>query len=77
MVSPVYDDIVSIADHFCGQGFSLLMFGGTIHVLWSRQSTHRVNRSMLTVACLLLLISTVVRVSLGKYGIEIDSLGAT
>ncbi|KAG8214984.1 hypothetical protein J3R82DRAFT_8387 [Butyriboletus roseoflavus] len=40
-------------------GFSLLMFGGTICVLWSKRSTHRVNHRMVTVACLLLLFSTV------------------
>ncbi|KAI9573757.1 hypothetical protein HD554DRAFT_548895 [Boletus coccyginus] len=39
-------------------GFSLLMFGGTIWTLLSQRSTRQVNRKMVTVACLLLLIST-------------------
>ncbi|KAF8553469.1 hypothetical protein OG21DRAFT_1441794 [Imleria badia] len=39
-------------------GFSLLMFGGTIWVLFSRRSTHRPNHTMLTVAFLLLVLST-------------------
>ncbi|KAI9573139.1 hypothetical protein HD554DRAFT_2035559 [Boletus coccyginus] len=42
------------------QGFSLLMFGGTIWTLLSQRSTRQVNRKMFTVACLLLLISTVI-----------------
>ena len=46
-----------------GQGFSLLMFGGTIWTLLSQRSTHPVNRKMFTVALLLLLFSTAVRVS--------------
>lgn len=54
------------------QGFSLLMFGGTIWVLLSRRSTHQVNRFMLTVACLLLMCSTVVRVSWFSCMTEID-----
>jgi len=45
------------------QGFSLLMFGGTIWTLLSQRSTRPVNRKMFIVACLLLLISTVVRTS--------------
>lgn len=45
-------------------GFSLLMFGGTIWVLFSRRSTHRPNHKMLTVTFLLLALSTVVRVSI-------------
>lgn len=49
------------------QGFSLLMFGGTIWAVFSRRSTCCVNRRMLTVACLLLLISTAVRVSSFRY----------
>ncbi|KAF8436521.1 hypothetical protein L210DRAFT_3548252 [Boletus edulis BED1] len=40
-------------------GFSLLMCGGTIWVLLSQRSTRRVNFKMLTVACMLLLFSTV------------------
>jgi hypothetical protein len=43
---------------FVGKGFSLLMFGGTIWVLSSRRSAHR---EMCTIACLLLVLSTVVR----------------
>jgi len=39
-------------------GFSLLMFAGTIWVLWFRKSTRQVNRIMLTVACTLLFFST-------------------
>ena len=52
------------------------MFGGTIWVLLSRRSTHQVNRKMLTVACLLLVFSTVVSVSfvlLDKHRTEIHS----
>ena len=45
-----------------GKGFSLLMFGGTIWQLVARRSTQKVNRKMLTAACLLLLCSTVVRI---------------
>ncbi|KAG9313792.1 hypothetical protein JVU11DRAFT_6152 [Chiua virens] len=40
-------------------GFSLLMFGGTIWVLFYQRSTREVNRKMVTVACSLLLFSTV------------------
>ena len=51
------------------------MFGGTIWTLLSRRSTHPVNRKMFTVACALLLCSTVVGVSsiswIG-FGTEID-----
>ncbi|KAG9308475.1 hypothetical protein JVU11DRAFT_11817 [Chiua virens] len=43
---------------FRAQGFSLLMFGGTIWVLVTRRSTTQVNRMMLTAACALLLFST-------------------
>ncbi|KAH7925233.1 hypothetical protein BV22DRAFT_1011622 [Leucogyrophana mollusca] len=39
-------------------GFSLLMFLGTLWALFDRRSSNRVNRKMLTVACLLLLFST-------------------
>ena len=39
------------------------MFWGTIWVLFTRRPTHRVNRVVLTVACLLLSCNTVVRVS--------------
>ncbi|KAH0828756.1 hypothetical protein J3R83DRAFT_3180 [Lanmaoa asiatica] len=62
-------------------GFSLLMFGGTIWVLWFQQSTHQVNRRMLTVACLLLLFSTAVSVSFRfswiKHRTEIAFFGGT
>jgi len=39
-------------------GFSLLMFGGTIWTLLYQRSTHPMNSKMLTVACLLLVMST-------------------
>lgn len=39
------------------------MFGGTNYVLLSQRATHGVNRIMFTVACLLLLFSTMVRVA--------------
>jgi hypothetical protein len=50
-----------LIDSSMGQGFSLLMFGITIWVLWFRRIGHQVNYRMLTAACALLVLSTTVR----------------